>query len=149
MLHEWTLARVDGFAAGETDFAARLAASSQSVRDDFDNNVMSPLVNGPDGVVLVIIGHSDRVDTGADHRTCLQLEVQASEDRANSADNAVLAMFADWLTPAPTSWSDLPHIAAILLYHGASSLRSDGGTEEQRKLNRRVEFQVCRFTPDP
>ena len=148
MRHEWTRISVDGFASDEVDFAARLAASPQSVRDDFDTNVMSPLVNGVDGVILTIAGHADRLDTGEDHRTCLQREGQVSYERAVSADKAVFAMLGDWLTPAPATWDELPQIAAYLLGRGALGLISEGESEDERRRNRRVEFQICRFITD-
>ena len=37
---------VEGFGSREVDFAVQVAASSQSVRDEFDASVMSPLVTG-------------------------------------------------------------------------------------------------------
>lgn len=147
MRHEWTKMVVDGFGSGEVDFAARLAASSQEVRDDFDTLVMSPLVNGLDGVVLTICGHSDRVDTGASHIDCLRLESESSKQRADSADATIFAMFAQWLDPAPVSWDALPHIATYWFGTGATKLAVNPRTEDDRRRNRRVEFQVCRFYP--
>ena len=52
MRHEWTFVVVDGFGSGELDFEARLAAADQAVRDEVDDLIMSPLVNGVDGSVL-------------------------------------------------------------------------------------------------
>lgn len=151
MRHEWTRMTVDGFGDGETDFAALLAASAQSVRDDFDNEIMSPLVNGMvNGVLMVISGHADRIDTGTeDHRARLLREVGASSARANSAEDAVLALIGrDWLDPPPTTWDELPQIAVFKEGHGASLLVNDGGDEAARRKNRRVTFFVCRFIPD-
>ena len=148
MNHEWTYVIVDGFATGETDFEARLAAADQSVRDEVDNQIMSPIVNGLDGAILVINGHADRVDTGEDHKTSLQLEHDASRDRSNSAMAAILMMLGrDWLDPAPTKWEDMPHIAVATNYLGAVRLVDETGTEEGRRRNRRVELAVCRFVP--
>lgn len=147
MRHEWTRLTVDGFESGEVDFAARLAASSQTVRDDFDHLVMSPLVNGVDGVVLTICGHADRVDTGASHIDCLQLESESSRQRANSADATVFAKLSEWLDPAPTSWDALPHVAMYWFGNGANRLAVNPATEDDRRQNRRVEFQLCRFYP--
>src|SRR5688500_16972496 len=105
MRHEWTYVIVDGFGTGEVDFEARLAAADQSVRDEVDNQIMSPIVNGIDGAILVINGHADRVDTGQDHKTCLQLEHDASRDRASTAMATILMMIGrDWLDPGPTTW---------------------------------------------
>ena len=42
------------FASGEVDFASRLAAADQSVRDEVDDKIMSPPINAPDGAVLLI-----------------------------------------------------------------------------------------------
>lgn len=151
MSHEWIWMDVDGFGDGETDFAALLASSAQSVRDDFDNKIMSTLVNGMvGGAILVITGHADRVDTGAeDHRARLLREGEISAVRANSAADTILAMIGrDWLTPAPGSWEELPQIAGHLDGHGASTLVNDGGDEAARRKNRRVSVGVCRFTPD-
>lgn len=151
MIHEWTLMDVDGFGDSETDFAALLAASAQAVRDDFDNTIMSPLVNGMvDGVLMVIAGHADRIDDGAeDHRARLLREGEVSFARANSAEDAVLSLLGrDWLDPPPATWDELPQIAVYKEGHGASSLASDGGDEAARRKNRRVTFRVCRFIPD-
>lgn len=151
MRHEWISMDVDGFGDGETDFAALLAASPQSVRDDFDNKIMSTLVNGmTDGVVLVVTGHADRMDSGVDdHRARLLREGDVSTDRANSAVDTVLAMIGrDWLDPPPTSWEELPQIAGHLDGHGASWLINDGGDEAARRKNRRVSFSACRFFAD-
>lgn len=145
MRHEWTRLTIDGFASGEVDFAARLAASNQTVRDDFDRLVMSPIVNGADGVVVTICGHSDRVDTGASHIACLQLEADASRQRANSADAVIFAKLSEWLDPAPTSWDDLPQVATYWFGNGANLLAVNPTNEDDRRRNRRVEFQVCRF----
>ena len=99
MRHEWTTATVDGFGSGELDFEARLAAADQAVRDQVDDLIMSPLVNGVDGAVLLIRGHADRVDTGQDHATCLQLESDASRARARSAGETILMMIGrDWIS---------------------------------------------------
>lgn len=151
MSHEWSWMDVSGFADGDTDFAALLDASPQPVKDRFDELVMSPLVNGMvDGVLMVICGHSDRIDSGAeDHRARLLREGAASLARANSADDAVLWLLGrDWLDPPPTSWAQLPQIAVYKEGHGASALISDGGDEAARRQNRRVTFRVCRFSPD-
>lgn len=147
MRHEWTKLAVDGFESGEVDFAARLAASSQTVKDDFDRLEMNPLVNGVDGVVLTICGHSDRVDTGASHIDSLQLESDSSRQRANSADAEVFAKLSEWLDPAPTSWDELPWIATYWFGNGANLLAVNPVNEDDRRKNRRVEFQVCRFYP--
>ena len=149
MRHEWTQTVVDGFASGETDFLARLAAADQSVRDDVDNLIMSPLINAVDGAVLVIQGHSDRVDTGQDHATCLDLEANASKDRANSAFEGLLALVGrDWLSPPPMSWADLPNVAIAVSPQGAVMLADRSGTDAGRLRNRRVYLAVCRFIAD-
>lgn len=148
MRHEWTFVVVDGFSTGEVDFAARLAAADQSVRDEVDSQIMSPLVNGVDGVVLVINGHADRVDTGEDHATSLQLEHDASRDRAASAMDTILMMIGrDWLDPGPTAWEDMPQVAVVTNYLGAVRRVDTGGTEPARLRNRRVDLAVCRFIP--
>jgi hypothetical protein len=69
MRHEWTEAVVDGYGSGETDFAQRLAASP-SLRDKVNVEIMSPLMNAPDGAILVIEGHADAIDSDEDHWTC-------------------------------------------------------------------------------
>lgn len=149
--HEWIPMTVGGFGDGETDFAALLASSPQSVKDDFDNKIMSNVVNGMvDGVLIVIVGHSDRIDAGAeDHRERVLREAKLSFARANSAEDAILALLGrDWFDPPPATWDAVPQIAVLRLGDGASSMINDGGDEAARRQNRRVEFQVCRFIPD-
>ena len=149
MRHEWTTTIVDGFGAEEVDFATRLAAADQSVRDQVDNLILSPLVNGMDGAVLIIRGHADPIDSGGDHRTLLQREGEASLHRAQSAMDTILAMIGrDWLTPPPQAWEDLPYIAVVPSANGAGERIDDGQSEDARKRNRRVFLGVCRFIPD-
>ncbi|WCM55954.1 hypothetical protein [Microbacterium sp. EF45047] len=148
MQHEWTFAVVDGYATGEVDFARRLAESDQSVRDEVDEKIMSPLVNGTDGAVLVIQGHADRIDSGESHAVALEQESDISKARANSAFDEILAMIRrDWLDPGPASWEELPHIAVVVSPHGASMRVDESGTEAGRLRNRRVYLAVCRFIP--
>lgn len=141
--HRWTSIVVDGFASGEVDFAARLAAD-QSVRDRLDEQIIGPLVNAVnDGAVLLIRGHSDRVDTGEDHRTCLDRERAASEARARSAYASVLTIIRrDWL-PALTDWSDLPYLGVQVTWSGAVGLGADPVDEASRLKNRRVTMDLC------
>jgi len=150
MRHEWTTVTVDGFATGEVDFAARLAAADQSVRDQLDQVILGPLVNAVnDGALLSIEGHSDRVDTGEDHRTCLARESDASKSRADSAGAALLTILGrDWIDPPPTTWADFPYLGVETLYFGAARLRVDPVTEQDRLQNRRVTIALCRFIPD-
>lgn len=147
MRHEWTQVTVDGFGAEETDFLPRLAASPQSVRDDFENLIMSPLVNSPDGAVLLIEAHSDRVDTG-DHHANLNLERKVSTARRISAENAVLAKFGEWLMPGPTAWSQLTTLGVFATGVGANVPVDDADSEVAALRNRRVIFRVCRFFAD-
>ena len=149
--HEWSELNVSGFADGETDFRALLDASPQGLRDEFDNFVMSPLVNGmADGVLVVISGHADRIDTGLeDHRQRIGREALASSTRAQSAEDSVLAIIGeDWLDPPPATWNELREIAVYTEGHGATTLINDGCDEAARRENRRVTFRVCRFMPD-
>lgn len=150
MRHEWATVHVDGFSSGEVDFAARLAAADQSVRDELDATIIGPLINAvDDGAILVIDGHSDRVDTGQDHRTSLELERVASMQRAKSASDAILMLIRrDWLDPGPTDWSDLPHLAVMVTWSGATFLRADPVDESDRLKNRRVTFELCRMIPE-
>lgn len=129
--HEWSELNVSGFADG--------------------GFVMSPLVNGmADGVLLVISGHADRIDIGPeDHRQRVAREALASSERAQSAEDSVLAIIgSDWLDPAPATWHELRQIAVCTEGHGATTLINDGGDESARRENRRVTFRVCRFVPD-
>lgn len=148
--HEWTSVVVDGFASGEVDFAARLAAADQSVRDQLNDLIMGPLVNAVnDGAILIIEGHSDRVDTGEDHRTCLDRERAASEARAKSAYNTILMMVGrDWIDPPPTDWSELPYLAVEATWSGAMFFKADPVDEAARLKNRRVTVQLCRMIPE-
>lgn len=149
MQHDWAVVDVDGFASGEVDFPTRLAAADQSVRDELDTKIMGPLVNAVnDGAILIIEGHGDRVDTGQDHQTCLELERVASMQRAKSAYDAVLAMLGrDWIDPPPTSWSELPHLAVVCTWSGATLLKAVPTDEASRLKNRRVTFELCRMIP--
>jgi|JI10StandDraft_1071094.scaffolds.fasta_scaffold43023_5 flagellar motor protein MotB len=150
MRHEWTAVTIDGFATGEVDFAARLAAIDQRMRDMVDELIMGPLVNAVNGgAVLSIEGHSDRVDTGEDHRTSLALERDASRLRAQNAEATILMMLGrDWIEPPPTSWAAMPYLAVETLYFGATRLSVDPTNEEDRRQNRRVELILCRFISD-
>jgi flagellar motor protein MotB len=140
---------VDGFIANEIDLERHLAAAGQSWRDDVDNRIMSPLMNAPDGAVLVVQGHADRVDTGEDHRACLKKEHDASRARAVSAVDTILMMLGrDWISPPPTDWDQLPWIAVHASWSGAAMLVDPGDTEQAALRNRRVELSVCRFFPD-
>lgn len=148
MRHEWTMLAVDGFASGEVDFGARLATSSQAVKDDFDRLVMSPIVNGADGVFLMVVGYSDRVDTGQSHAESLRIENEASKQRAESAEATVVTKLAEWLDPAPTTLEQVPNLASNVFGTGASLLYVEPISEDDRRKNRRVGFAVCRFLPD-
>lgn len=150
MRHEWTGIVVDGFGSGEVDFAQRLASLPQEFRDEFDEVIMRPLINGVNGgVILTINGYADRVDTGASHRDALQLESDAGWRRAKSAEDSVFAMIGrDWIDPAPSSWDDLPYIAVYSQSRGAVWLLDHGGDESARRRNRRVELRVCRHLAD-
>lgn len=149
MRHVWSEVIVDGFESDETDFAARLAASPQSVRDLVDSEIMSPLVNGIDGVLLTVTGCADVVDTGEPHRTCLAKEVEASVARSKSATAAILDMIGgDWLNPPLTTWADLPYIGVYDDGLGASALVDPGTTDEARRRNGRVVLGVCRFVAE-
>ena len=98
--------------------------------------------------MLLIGGHSDRVDTGASHADSLHLERDAAWDRATSARDTILMMIGrDWIDPPPTSWADLPQIGLAVNTHGATVLVDETGTEEGRLKNRRVRLEVCRFLP--
>lgn len=151
MRHEWTFMTLDGFGDGDTDFAARLAAADQSVRDEFDANIMFPMINGmAEGVVLVVAGHADRIDNGAeDHAARLRREGDASYARAVSAEDEILVKIGtDWLDPPPASWDELPEIAVLRQGRGATALAVEPADEADRQRNRRVALQVCRFFPD-
>lgn len=147
MRHEWTdIISVDGFRSGETDFAQRLAAAEQRVRDAVDDVILSALMNSPGGVLLLIAGHSDRVDTGESHQACLAQETKASQDRAVSADKALLEMLSrDWLSAPVTEWGELPWVGVVTVGFGATHRRDTSGTDAGRLLNRRVDLAVCRF----
>ena len=150
MNHHWTTMVLDGFAEDDVDVRAHLAAADQSVRDRLDNEIMSPLANAvAGGAVLVVDGHADRVDTGADHRTSLLKEKAVSHARAENAAGLILELLGrDWLDPPPTAWSDLPYLGVYVNGVGATSLVHDGGAEDDRRRNRRVLLAVCRFTAD-
>jgi flagellar motor protein MotB len=149
MRHEWTESVVDGYATDEVDFPSRLQAAGQSVQDDVDNQIMSPLANAIDGAMLLIEGHADRVDIpGLSHAECLQREANASRSRAESALDAILVMLGDWITPAPASWSDYPQVGGHAPGLGATHLVDTSGTEDARRRNRRVVLRVMRFFPD-
>lgn len=149
MRHEWTRCTVDGFGSGEVDFARQYARLSAEDKAAFDANVMSPIVNGVDGVFVVITGHSDRVDSGGAHKDLLRQEGLASWERADSAQKTLLSLIGkEWLTPGPSSWGDMPQVALSVSAAGAVRLLEDGGDEVMRKRNRRVEIEVCQFIPD-
>ncbi|KGN39771.1 hypothetical protein N801_19025 [Knoellia aerolata DSM 18566] len=149
MRQDWSFAVIDGFASGEVDFAARLAAE-QHFRQMVDEFILGPLVNASSaGAVLRIEGHSDRVDTGEDHPTSLALERDASRSRAESAASSLLTLLGqDWLVPSPTAWGDLPYVAVETLFFGATKLSVEPVDEGDRRGNRRVELYLCRFVPD-
>jgi hypothetical protein len=66
MIKTNSLAILDGYGSGETNFMAQLGTSDAQVQV-FDSFIFVPILavlNSPDqSAVLAIIGHSDRVDT--------------------------------------------------------------------------------------
>jgi hypothetical protein len=148
---------IDGYASGETDFATRLSNSPPEVQDEFNLTVVSPLLavlaSSDQTAVLIIQGHSDRVDTpGLSREQCRLQELQASIDRANSATHGVFQIIASKVPDPqsfPTDWADLNQVVVSPKAAGAAMLvNSDASlSEEQRKRNRRVAFTLVTFLP--
>jgi hypothetical protein len=109
---------------------------------------MSPLVNGIDVAIATIAGYADRVHTDESHSAKLQREAAVSYTRATNAEDTILAKFSEWLDPAPASWDQLPQIATFYFGNGAVGLVVEPASEADRRRNRRVQIEVCRFIAD-
>ena len=148
---------IDGYASGETDFPTRLSESPGEVQNEFNLTVISPLLavlaSSDQTAVLIIQGHSDRVDTpGLSREACRLQELQASADRAKSADDGVFKIIASKVPDPqsfPADWADVSQVVVSTKVTGAALLvNSDTSlTEQQRKQNRRVIFTLATFLP--
>jgi len=148
---------LDGYGSGETDFLTRVSQSSQQVQDDLNLFIIDPLLavlaSTDQTAVLEIQGHSDRVDTeGLSREERRVQELQASADRANSADVGVFQIVA-FNVPDPKTfpgdWADLNQVVIMRRVAGGAFLINSSAalTEEQRKQNRRVVLTLASFLP--
>ena len=144
-----------GYGSGEIDFMMRLGQSDELVRTEIDNKILFPLLavlNSPDqSAVLVIVGHSDRVDTeGLTREQRLKQELRASEDRAFNDVEAVKQIIRDNLPRfAPLDIDPIQQLTFVMIPSGAAQLMepAEGLSEEQRRLNCRVQMGLVRFQP--
>jgi flagellar motor protein MotB len=144
-----------GYGAGEIDFNVRLEQSSEQARISVDDKIFFPLLavlDSPDqSAVLVIIGHSDRVDTeGLTREQRRQQELKVSEDRAHNAFEAVKQIIRENFPEfVPLDISDLPQLTFVIISSGAAVLLEPAEvlSEEQRSLNRRVQMALVRYQP--
>lgn len=139
---------LDGYAADEVDFAARLAAAGPQAQQAVDENVIRPLVdaisNEDQPAVLIVHGHADRIDDASlSHAAALQKEGEAGFARAESAGHGLLQMLGEFF--AVTQWSDLPSVVRSLVGRGAAHVIASGTTEADARQNRRVQLIVIRF----
>jgi methyl coenzyme M reductase gamma subunit len=155
MIKTITQMSIDGYGAGETDFATRFSLSDPQVQLDFETEIIQPILavlsSSDQTAVLTINGHSDRVDTeGLTREQRRQQEFEASQARSTSADEGVKEIIRSrFLGFVPADLDELQQIAILPRPAGAAVLRegSELLTEEQRKRNRRVQFRVVRFQP--
>jgi len=159
MIKTITEAIIDGYGSGETSFLARLGQSDVQVQSDIQTNIIEPLLavlNSSDQTaVLTVAGHSDRVDTaGLTREQRRQEELTASETRANDAAEGVKQLIRDrFLLDAgvllPVDLDDIQQLAILPRVAGAAVLRESAEelSEEQRRLNRRVQMRVVSFRP--
>jgi hypothetical protein len=117
--------------------------------------VISPLLavlaSSDQTAVLIIQGHSDRVGTpGLSREACRLQELQASADRAKSADDCKIIASK---VPDPQSfsadWADVSQVVVSTKVAGAALLLDPDASlaEQQRKQNRRVIFTLATFLP--
>lgn len=145
---------IDGFDDGESDFAARLLKSpnQQEFIDNVINQLVATMASDAETCVVLIIGHSDRVDDEAFTRELRRFrELRVSEERAQSAkaevERRVIAELAALgLTVEPQMKA---RIQVITTSSGAAQLANPGDvlTPTNRKENRRVHFSTVRFVP--
>lgn len=145
-----------GYGAGEIDFMVRLGQASELIGVEIDDKIFFPLLavlNSPDqSAVLVVVGHSDRVDTeGLTREQRRQQELKASEDRAFNAVEAVKQIIRDNLPEfAPLDIDQLQQLTFVIIPSGAAQLlaSAEGLSEEQRRLNRRVQMGFVSYQPE-
>jgi hypothetical protein len=147
---------VDGFGANETDFLTRLNAADMLTQVGFDTQIIQPMLavlnTDDESAVLTVTGHADRVDTpGLTREEIRQQEFEASDARAVSAKAGVREII-NQQTPffIPDDLNDMDQIFVADRPAGAAVLREDSVplSEDQRKLNRRVQFRLIRFQPE-
>jgi hypothetical protein len=148
---------IDGYGSGETDFVTRLSLSPFEIQDQFEATITSRLISvlgsSDQAAVLVIQGHSDRVDTqGLSREQRRVQELQASADRAQSADAGVFQIISIRIPDPqsfPQDWANVNQVAVMRRVAGAAMLvNSDESlSEDQRKQNRRVILTLIRFFP--
>ena len=145
--------KVDGYESGSTDFSVALSALSPDVRNDYDFviGVATSAIGSPDATcVLSVAGHSDRVDTpGVDRHAARAQELQASKDRAESAQQFITAEIRSVVPDLPEDLNDLPNFVLVVRWSGAGLLEESAAnlSEAQRKRNRRVQLRAIAFVP--
>lgn len=142
---------VAGYGSGESDFSTALSALPPEERGPYDLliSVLTAAVARPDAsCVLSVAGHSDRVD-GVGHIAALAQELQASQDRADSALDYVVAEIRSAVAGLPEDLDELSNVAVAVRYSGASLLAVSGDAldEQQRRMNRRVQIRAIAFVP--
>jgi methyl coenzyme M reductase gamma subunit len=151
-----TEAVVNGFGSGETDFLTRLNEADEETQDQFETQIIQPILavldTEAETAVLTITGHADRVDTpGLSHEERRKQELAASEQRTLSAVDGVRQIIdSRVIWTVPDDLNELIQLHVADRPSGAAVLREDSEPlpEDQRLLNRRVNFRLIRFQLD-
>ncbi|MFE5864823.1 hypothetical protein ACFQ77_30380 [Streptomyces virginiae] len=146
---------IPGFTSGKYDFAELFASKPENVRTEIEKVPLGGAKAEKFSTrfcVITVVGHSDRDDTPGltpDQRRASELK--AATKRAESARDWVFQkiremLVADGQTP-PAGVANLKRTSLFTVACGAADLeRANPSSEDDRKLNRRIEFLVTFFS---
>jgi len=151
---------VDGFHAGEIDFAAALQrkpAADQAAFDDFISALVAAEEDPTSDIfwAVTFVGHADRYDEpGASIEERRAAERDASRQRMLSAGTFVLTRLADNLSAdgfsPPATFNDATNVGFDFATAGAADLVNlVPASEAEREQNRRVKILAIQFSPQP